>query len=319
MKVSVIIPCYNVDNYIEECLDSVFKQSYKEIEVIAVDNNSTDDTLDKLIRYKKEKHNELIVLEEKTKGAPAARNKGLFSAVGVWLQFLDADDLLMPKKIEHQIKLIDSNSSNHLFVAGAYSILKLDGERKDKFASNDAPLMACFKKELGITSSNLWSKKALLRINGWNEKLKSSQEADLMFRLLKNDENVLIDAEPLTIVREREAGQISNNSLENKIRYLELRLEMLDYIRKSKSSLYDKEWYQLYRIVYNWARVISRADRKKGAFFYQYIPKKFQPNESLREKIYKNILDIFGFERVEYFRQYISKNNFLKAKDIFKN
>ncbi len=307
MKVSIVIPCYNVDRYIEECLDSVYVQTFQEIEVIAVDNNSTDSTLDKLYGYKEKIQNDLIVLTEKTKGAPAARNKGLSKAKGEWVQFLDADDLLVPTKLEHQINLIGTNKSKHLFVAGAYRVLKLDGIEEEDFVLDSDPILACFKKELGITSSNLWTKKALLHIDGWNEKLKSSQEADLMFRLIKKGTDVIIDNEPLTIIRQREFGQISNNSVENQLRFLDLRIEIFNYIKKNQASLFDKEAYMLHNTLYCLIRFLSRSDRKKAAYYYKCIPKDFYPNENYKVNLYKRLLDVFGFERIEYLRQYLSK------------
>ena len=100
--VSVVIPCYNVETYIEECLESVLKQTYSEIEIICIENNSEDRTLEKLIQFKDRFPDKIIVDHETKKGAAAARNKGLSLVRGNWIQFLDADDLLMPNKIEHQ-------------------------------------------------------------------------------------------------------------------------------------------------------------------------------------------------------------------------
>ena len=76
MLVSVIIPCYNVEHYIEECLNSVFDQTYKNIEVICIDNNSTDGTWN-LLQTLKGVHENLFIEKELKPGANAARNKGL--------------------------------------------------------------------------------------------------------------------------------------------------------------------------------------------------------------------------------------------------
>ena len=127
MLVSVIIPCYNVEKYIEECIESVVSQTYNNLEIICVDNNSTDKTWNILCQIK-EKYP--ILLEKELKaGAGAARNKGLSIAKGDWIQFLDADDLLLPQKIEHQISLVQDNNVG--FVAGAWKNRALNGVEKN--------------------------------------------------------------------------------------------------------------------------------------------------------------------------------------------
>lgn len=91
MKVSVIIPCYNTAPYIEECLVSVRKQTLKDIEIICIDDGSTDETL-KIIREFSKNDSRIIVHSQKNKGVGPARNKGISMAKGEYLCFLDPDD-----------------------------------------------------------------------------------------------------------------------------------------------------------------------------------------------------------------------------------
>lgn len=90
-KVSVIIPVYNVEKYLHECLDSVINQTLKDIEIIAVDDGSTDSSLKILKDYAK-KDKRLKVLTQENKGAGAARNLGMKHATGFYLSILDSDD-----------------------------------------------------------------------------------------------------------------------------------------------------------------------------------------------------------------------------------
>lgn len=113
MLISIIIPAYNVEVYIKECIHSAFAQTHKPIEVICIDNNSTDNTWQKL-KQLHEKYPSLLIDKELKPGAPAARNKGLALSKGEWIQFLDADDLLLPEKIEHQAKLLQNKNENDL-------------------------------------------------------------------------------------------------------------------------------------------------------------------------------------------------------------
>ena len=90
-KVSVIIPVYNVDQYLSQCLDSVVNQTLEDIEIICVDDGSTDNSLKLLMEYA-EKDSRVIVLKQQNKGAGVARNYGMTIAKGKYFSFLDSDD-----------------------------------------------------------------------------------------------------------------------------------------------------------------------------------------------------------------------------------
>ncbi len=90
-KVSVIIPVYNVEKYLNQCLDSVVNQTLPDIEIICVDDGSTDSSLEILKKYSNKDHR-IKIISQKHNGAGSARNKGLSVAQGKYLSFLDSDD-----------------------------------------------------------------------------------------------------------------------------------------------------------------------------------------------------------------------------------
>lgn len=98
-KVSVIIPVYNGESYLKQCLDSLTVQSLKEIEIICIDDGSTDNTLEILEAYK-EKDSRITILTQKNKGAGAARNLGIQNSKGEYLSILDADDFYESEFLE---------------------------------------------------------------------------------------------------------------------------------------------------------------------------------------------------------------------------
>lgn len=115
--VSVIIPVYNASNYIDRTLNSVFSQTYKNIEIIIVDDCSTDDTA-KIIKEYEKTHSEIIYyLQEKNMGAGYARNKALELAKGQYVAFLDSDDLWMRDKIQRQLKLMKNRNCVFCYAA----------------------------------------------------------------------------------------------------------------------------------------------------------------------------------------------------------
>ena len=99
IKVSVILPVYNTEKYLPECLDSIINQSLRDIEIICIDDGSTDSSLQILKEYA-EKDKRIVVLEQENSGAGIARNKGMESAKGKYLSFLDSDDFFEPEMLE---------------------------------------------------------------------------------------------------------------------------------------------------------------------------------------------------------------------------
>lgn len=97
--VSVIVPVYNVENYLRQCLDSITGQTLKNIEIICVDDSSTDGSKQILEEYAK-RDQRVKVISQSNKGAGAARNNGLSLAQGKYLSFLDSDDFFEPDMLE---------------------------------------------------------------------------------------------------------------------------------------------------------------------------------------------------------------------------
>ena len=99
IKISVIIPVYNAEKYLRECLDSVIGQALQDIEIICVDDGSTDSSLSVLQKYAA-KDTRLKIVVQANQGAAAARNVGMAVAQGEYLAFLDADDLYCPEALQ---------------------------------------------------------------------------------------------------------------------------------------------------------------------------------------------------------------------------
>ncbi len=98
MKISVIIPCFNAERYLEACLTSVLAQDEPDIEVLLIDDGSQDGTLSLARRFAREDAR-VRVFSQENAGVSVARNRGLQAAQGEWVTFVDADDLLMPNAL----------------------------------------------------------------------------------------------------------------------------------------------------------------------------------------------------------------------------
>lgn len=197
--VTVIIPCHNSEELVERAINSVLAQSYPHIELLLVENNSTDNTLAMLKKFEAKHPDKIAVHSEKRKGACAARNLGLSKAQGQWIQFLDADDELLPQKIENQMAIV--SKSNPDIVVDDYLIMHSVTKKPHiNVIAEDGPWIGVIKSNLGITSSNLWRKTSLLKVNGWDEELGSSQEYDMLFRLLQLNCKIAVNHQVNTII-----------------------------------------------------------------------------------------------------------------------
>lgn len=122
--ISVITPVYNCEKYLDRTLQSVFAQTYKNIEIVLVDDQSTDSSAEIIKRYQ-EAHPEIVYfLQPRNMGAGHARNKALELAKGQYVAFLDADDVWKPAKIAKQVELLQRKNGGFCFAA----IEMIDGE-----------------------------------------------------------------------------------------------------------------------------------------------------------------------------------------------
>ena len=122
--VSIIMPSWNTENYIAESIQSVIDQTYKNWELIIVDDCSTDNT-DEVVRAFNDQRIKYLK-NEKNSGAALTRNRALKEARGEWIAFLDSDDLWVPEKLEHQINFMKKKGCNLSFT----EYEKIDEESK---------------------------------------------------------------------------------------------------------------------------------------------------------------------------------------------
>ena len=110
IKVSVILPVYNVGQYLKECLDTVINQTLKEIEIICINDGSTDNSLEILNEYAK-KDDRFIVLSQENQGQGVARNKGVELAKGKYIQFVDPDDWIELNMLDNLYNFAEEHNS----------------------------------------------------------------------------------------------------------------------------------------------------------------------------------------------------------------
>ena len=107
-KISIIVPVYNVEKYLSECLDSIINQSYKNIEIILINDGSTDSSLEICQKYQKN-DKRIKLISQANKGLSISRNNGMKIATGKYIMFVDSDDIIHSRMIEVLYKEIKNN------------------------------------------------------------------------------------------------------------------------------------------------------------------------------------------------------------------
>jgi len=148
VKFSIIVPMYNIENYIDRCLKSIIDQTYDNYEVIVVNDGSTDKSLEIASKYTSEI---LKVYTKENGGLSDARNFGLKYATGDYLWFIDGDDYIESNALEEIAKKLENKKSD-IVCFSYYSVI---GDKKEKFVDR---ILWGEEEYLPLISVNAWSK-----------------------------------------------------------------------------------------------------------------------------------------------------------------
>ncbi len=198
--VSVIIPCFNAEECVAEAIASALGQSYRPVEVIVVDDGSTDASLAKIQTFGQD----VILYSGPNEGGCAARNRGLALSHGELIQFLDADDLLYPEKLERQISAMGAEADEVTYcdwreeTKGKQRVLSPQYFPGDSVLTNVVGTLQ--------TSSVLHRSTLLKAVGGFRVGLRCAQERELHLRMACHSVKFRHVPEELYVVRRREGS-----------------------------------------------------------------------------------------------------------------
>ncbi|MEM5782486.1 MAG: glycosyltransferase [Candidatus Aenigmatarchaeota archaeon] len=242
--VSVIIPTFNRKNLISRAVRSVLNQTYKNFELIIIDDGSIDNTQEVIIRFQKNEPRIKYFYQE-NKGWPSALNKGLSIATGQYIAFLDSDDEWFDNKLEKQIEVFNKFPNVGLVSCWAYKIC--DEKNKKIYKTYNRILnkkkWCLFWKKGGIISLStvIVKMKAINTIGKFDENLKSCADLDFYMRLIKNYDFYFVP-EPLINYYETQES-LSRKEFwvkwVDELEYILRKHELaLNKCKKSKSNIY---------------------------------------------------------------------------------
>lgn len=217
-KVSVVIPCYNQGQYIDEAVESVLSQTFQDYEIIIVNDGSTDDFTNEILKnYNKPK---TTVIHTKNQGLSAARNNGIRSSNGEYILPLDADDKIGSDFIQKTIQIIQ----NDIDIKAVSSYVQLFGD----FDTKPTPQGGTIKDFLhynNTTATSLYRKKDYLSIGGYDESYKSGYEDwDFWLRLLKGGGKIVMIPEFIFFYRKKAESML----IETEKNHLNLYKKIID-------------------------------------------------------------------------------------------
>jgi glycosyltransferase involved in cell wall biosynthesis len=204
--VSVVIPCFNSERWLNETLDSVFSQTYSNIEVIVVDDGSVDNTKNIVLNYNKQ----MTYVYQQNKGPAVARNIGIKKANGEYIAFLDSDDLWEENKLSKQVSYLEKNKDISLVFSNV-KVINSDGTylytRYKKVSKEKEKLIkAFFMGEIGMNTPTIVARKtALDSIGGFDESLPMREDHYLLMTMAEKFSIHHFD-EPLASIRINEGS-----------------------------------------------------------------------------------------------------------------
>lgn len=249
-KISVIIPTYNRSKYVVKAIDSVLNQSFKDYEIIVIDDGSTDNTRKTLEAYS----NKIRYIYQENSGASAARNKGIRVANGKWLAFLDSDDEwrvdYLSKQIERasEVPGICMQMTNCLFIA-------LNGETRSYFEINrslsefrgmdylflEEPFCFVVKHGPWQIGSTIILRDALTKAGLFDTSLKISEDFDLMARVALQGSFGMIRENLVDIYRREESIEsLANQAEKNPIQARESDERIYEKLKRIKTLKYKE-------------------------------------------------------------------------------
>lgn len=284
IKVSVIVPVYNSEKYIGQCLDSFINQEFTDFEVIVIDDGSLDKTPDVVKEYTQKDHR-IRLIKQENKGVSVARNKGIAEAKGEYLTFCDSDDFVAPIHLKTIVELIESSPSYQMAIIGDYNVSEISEIRGENVGKG------------GVYDSK--------------ELIKESIDKTGNFRVLAAVWNKIF------ITRIIKENKLAFNPI---LDYGEDWLFVLDYLRYIHSVVISENLTYYYRI-YEGNRLSTkyRSDGFENAILVRKLISEWFPEDYGGDKLASSIINIFNIYQASSARKLGIKGFITELRKYFCN
>ena len=208
--VSVIIPCYNQAGYLAEAIESATSQSYRRLEIIVVDDGSTDDTSRVTAHY-----SDVRLISQRNSGLSAARNAGINASRGEYLVFLDADDRLLPEALEIGTDRLNAHPDS-AFSYGRYSLITEDGKTipwSPRACLQGEPYLRLLSRNyIGMHATVMYRRTIFDEIGYFDTSLAACEDYEMFLRITRNHA-IYCHGETIAEYRQHDANMSLNFDL----------------------------------------------------------------------------------------------------------
>lgn len=314
-KISVIVPAYNVEKYIEECVGSIIDQSYKNIEIIIVDDGSTDKTgtiCDKIAKT----NDRIKVIHQNNQGLSVARNNGIKAAFGDFISLVDGDDIVEDDFLQSMMSNmrddIDVAISGYKTVNEAGDILSIAKNVSETVSGEDATIRLLTRQEdlFVIAWNKLYRKRLFIESNIWYPAGRIHEDNLTTYKLLSKAKNVaIIDSTDYLYMKR--VGSITSRSKKNlQIKEkINAAKDAVDYL-SDNNNLCEAAKYSLFL-----AQIIELNEAIKGnlanidILILGILKGNYSRNKycSIKGKVYIGMLKVFSGRPYIAFRRLIDK------------
>lgn len=318
--ISVIVPIYNIAQYLQRCLDSILRQTYRELEIILVDDGSTDESGTICDTYA-EKDERIKVVHKENGGVSSARNMGLDIATGEYIGFVDGDDLLDEKLFEVLMKNAERNQCDisccQLATIDVDGTLKTTYNNKSQFFERDYIIKNYFFdpfiKDTMYSQCNKIFRRSLVEKLRYKQ-YKYGEDILFVFEVLERSNGMYYDNYVGYYYVHREDSAMTSRFSAKRLDYVKAIRDIEEKCRKNYTFAYDNSKIWVYQHVLITVRQIIA--NKKQVEFCDWLKKekkylKENSKKCLKKLSTKRKLDYFG---VLYFPIYIWGINALKRR-----
>jgi glycosyltransferase involved in cell wall biosynthesis len=280
---SIVIPCYNAERWVGQAVQSCLDQTYRPIEIVVVDDGSTDGSRRLLERY----GDAITLLTGPNQGGNAARNRGTAASRGDFIQNLDADDTLLPDKIERQVRFLLETGADVVYGDWRHRFHPPGGEsylgRIVKSASHSDVLEALLGSWWVASGALLFRRTAALAGGGWDETFSAAQDGDFLITVVLQGVDIRYQPGCAMVYRKHGSTTVSSSSQD---RWLACSVRMFEKAEKALSAsarLIPAYRAALARSYFRIARNYFDRDRSEYARLLgrvQTLDTAFRPQES---------------------------------------
>ncbi|AAK80133.1 glycosyltransferase involved in cell wall biosynthesis [Clostridium acetobutylicum] len=328
--ISVIMPVYNCEKYLEESIESILKQTYRDFEFIIVNDGSNDKSIDIINKYANDDNRIVVVSRDNNMGMVYSLNEGIDRAKGSYVARMDADDIALPERFERQIEYLNKNKDVDILACKVEAFGDVSREQKlerehwyNVDLNNSESIESLFLENCYIAHPSVMMKMSVLKaLGGYNLNYKRTEDYNLWLRAIAKGYKIAMLEEKLMKIRLHNDSKIHRDAegfssirdiIQSRLEYVKEKLKLKDfsYVIWGASNG-GKIAYEKIKEVFPNAKLNGYIDKfKTGKFEGVDI---FYPEDLSKMKVdYVFIATLPGCKEA---KGILTKNNFVPIKDF---